>query len=168
VRLAFAPTGAKRTILLVETKSKRLRYVYLDAEAVRLLKRLRSRLKKIGRAVDASLLLTNAAGGSLELNRRRDFARMVKAAGIRHCTIHDLRRTFCTDLAAAGVNQTICAKRAGHANPATTAKYYQAMTDEMARAAARRCRLAEPDSRAFHRRARVWRELPIAVSPCGA
>jgi integrase len=58
------------------------------------------------------------------------------AAGIPHCTIHGLRRPFCTDLAAAGVNQTICAKLAVHANPSATAKYYQAMTDEMARAAA--------------------------------
>ncbi len=64
-----------------------------------------------------------------------DFGCIVKAAGIRHCTLHDLRRTFCTDLARGGVNQVICQALAGHVSGETTAKFYQAVDDEMRRAA---------------------------------
>ncbi|MCH7591309.1 MAG: site-specific integrase [Planctomycetes bacterium] len=49
------------------------------------------------------------------------------------CTIHDLRRTFCTDLARLGVNQAIVQGLAGHASAATTATYYQNINDDMRR-----------------------------------
>jgi integrase len=61
------------------------------------------------------------------------FRRIVEAAGIEYCTFHDLRRTFCTDLARLGVNQLIVQKLAGHADASTTAKYYQHVDDPMKR-----------------------------------
>ena len=60
---------------------------------------------------------------------------IVRTAGIAHCTLHDLRRTFLTDLARGHVNQTVCQALAGHVSPATTSRYYQAVDDEMCRAA---------------------------------
>ena len=71
-------------------------------------------------------------------NRARHCRRIVEAAGINRCTVHDLRRTFCSDLAAAGVNQVVVQRLAGHASMATTAQYYQAVGDQTKRAAIRK------------------------------
>jgi integrase len=54
--------------------------------------------------------------------------RLVKKAGIPHCTLHDLRKTFCTFLAAGGTDALAAQKLAGHSSPAVTAKYYVALT----------------------------------------
>jgi integrase len=50
--------------------------------------------------------------------------RLVKRAGLTHCTAHDLRRTFCTYLAACGTDVLAAQKLAGHSSPAVTAKNY--------------------------------------------
>ena len=49
---------------------------------------------------------------------------MVRKAGIKRCTIHDLRRTFVSYLAMAGVNEAIVQKLAGHASMSTTLRHY--------------------------------------------
>jgi integrase len=46
---------------------------------------------------------------------QRGFGRIVKEAGIDHCSPHDLRRTFASHLAMAGVNEAVVQKLAGHA-----------------------------------------------------
>ncbi len=63
----------------------------------------------------------------------KQFKDAVKAAAIKRCTIHDLRRTFCTDLARLGVNQLVVQRLAGHATASTTARYYQWVDDDMKR-----------------------------------
>lgn len=50
--------------------------------------------------------------------------RLVKQAGLPHCTTHDLRRTFCTYLAACGTDILAAQKLAGHSNPTVNAKSY--------------------------------------------
>jgi integrase len=50
--------------------------------------------------------------------------RLVKRAKLPHCTVHDLRRTFCTYLAACGTDVLAAQKLAGHSSPAVTAKSY--------------------------------------------
>ena len=63
------------------------------------------------------------------------FNAIVRDAGIASCTIHDLRRTFCTDLARLDINHLIVQRLAGHASAVTTARYYQAVHDAMKREA---------------------------------
>jgi integrase len=68
-------------------------------------------------------------------NVQRDVGQIVKGAGIPHCTPHDLRRTFASQLAMAGVNQVIVQKLAGHASIQTTIKHYTGVMPEALRAA---------------------------------
>lgn len=63
----------------------------------------------------------------------QQFQRIVEAAGIERCKLHDLRRTFCTDLARLGVNRLVVHRLADHSTAATTAKYYQSVDDGMKR-----------------------------------
>ena len=57
--------------------------------------------------------------------------RLMHKLGLNHCTLHDLRRTFCTYLAACGVDQLAAQKLAGHSSPAVTAKHYIGVVPEM-------------------------------------
>jgi integrase len=50
--------------------------------------------------------------------------RLAKQAGLSHYTTHDLRRTFCTYLAACGTDMLAAQKLAGHSSPTVTAKSY--------------------------------------------
>jgi integrase len=71
----------------------------------------------------------------IEPNRLTDLVpRLAKQAGVSHCTLHDLRRTFCSYLAACGTDVLAAQKLAGHSNPAVTAKYYVRLLPETLRA----------------------------------
>ena len=68
-------------------------------------------------------------GGQWRNNVRRGFVAIVARSGIPHCTIHDLRRTFCTlvsSIAGPKDVQTL----AGHASLETTMTYYVASLHE--------------------------------------
>lgn len=69
---------------------------------------------------------------------QRWFRRIRISAGIKHCTLHDLRKTFCSRLAELGVNQAVVQALAGHASAATTAAYYQRIQQDVQRAAIER------------------------------
>ena len=66
---------------------------------------------------------------------RLKFERAVIAAGIGHCTLHDLRRTVGTLLAERGVNQRVAAEVLGHSDMRTTARFYQTVRPETVKAA---------------------------------
>lgn len=69
---------------------------------------------------------------------QRIFRRILARSGIKRCTLHDMRRTFCSRLAELDVNQTTIQSLAGHASPATTALYYQRVKPSAQRAAVER------------------------------
>jgi len=71
-------------------------------------------------------------------NVKRDFGQIVKKAGIAHCSMHDLRRTFVSQLAMAGVNEAIVQKLAGHSSISTTIKHYTGIMPEVLRSAQQR------------------------------
>jgi len=54
---------------------------------------------------------------------RWPFARALKAAGLPHRRLHDLRHSFASLLASEGVSLHIVGKLLGHSNPGTTARY---------------------------------------------
>ena len=105
------------------------RRVPLVAETARRILRLKPRSMSLG---GPFLVLGSTS------TVQRMFRKIVARAGIKHCTLHDLRRTFCTRLAELDVNQTIVQTMAGHASPATTATFYQRINQDVQREAVER------------------------------
>lgn len=117
------------------TKSRKNRVVGITKRGLDMLRRLRARGTGKGR------VFVTQDGNPWGNNVRRDFRRIVKEAGIAHCTIHDLRRTFCTEMAMVVPPKDV-QQLAGHASLDTTMKYYVAnITIERANAAAKKLRL---------------------------
>ncbi len=113
-------------LVVTATKGKKDRLQPLPPEALQMLRELQASTLRDGGPFKSIGTRSKA---------HKAFQAIVTASGIAACTFHDLRRTFCTDLARAGVNQLVCQKLAGHASSTTTARYYQAVDDEMKRAA---------------------------------
>ncbi len=109
--------------VITGTKAHRDRVQPLNADAVSMLRKLQPQTLK-----DAGPFRSMN-----ENNLPHVFKGIVTKAGIGSCTVHDLRRTFCTDLARLGVNQLVVQRLAGHATSATTARYYQWVDDSMKR-----------------------------------
>lgn len=116
-------------IHVTKTKGKRDRVVPLTPHAVQMLRKLQASTLRDG-------------GPFLGMGHTRTiqkhFDSIVVAAKIKRCTIHNLRDTFCTDLARAGVNQRIVQELAGHESIVTTARFYQYVSDDAKRDAVRR------------------------------
>ena len=74
-------------------------------------------------------------GTSWRNNVQRNFVPIVECAGIERCFLHDLRRTFVSQLAMAGVNAAVVEKVGGHASTGTTVKYYRRIMPEALRSA---------------------------------
>ncbi len=68
--------------------------------------------------------------------------RIVRRSGIERCTLHDLRRTFASQLAMADVNQAVVQRLAGHASITTTLRHYTGIFPEVLRSAQMRLRYA--------------------------
>jgi len=71
----------------------------------------------------------------------------VKQAEIAHCSLHDLRRTLGSRMAAAGINQRVAAEVLGHSDMRTTAKFYQTVNGETIREVIRKLSPTATDGR---------------------
>ena len=67
-----------------------------------------------------------------------EFARLVKRAGIPHCTPHDLRRSFSTNAQRAGVDKYTVKDLGGWSVVSVVEKHYSGDVSEVHRAAMRR------------------------------
>jgi integrase len=84
---------------------------------------------------DDQLVFPNAVGEPCDpTTLRRRFERAVKKAGVRKVRFHDLRHTFGTRMAAAGVSMRTLQEWMGHRDFATTLRYadYQPAAGEAA------------------------------------
>lgn len=79
--------------------------------------------QRVGRS-NADLVFLGKRGGHVDANRLRlRFYNALEAAGVKRVRIHDLRHTFGTVCAAAGIPQTTLKEWMGHADLATTELY---------------------------------------------
>lgn len=108
-----------------KTKAKKCHTVRLTDEAVQLLDRLRLTHAH-------PTVFVSDKGGDLYWAVGTMMDRIVEAAGVPRFTCHDQRKTFGTDLARAGVSQRVATDLIGHGDIRTTARYYQAVDEEMA------------------------------------
>lgn len=60
-----------------------------------------------------------------------------RQAGVVHCSPHDLRRSYVSDLLSVGVDLSLVQRLAGHASPTTTARYDRRGDTEIQQGAAR-------------------------------
>lgn len=67
-----------------------------------------------------------------------NFERLVRAAGLRHVRLHDLRHTHATLLLQAGVSPKVVSERLGHASVAFTLDTYAHVVPGMQAEAAER------------------------------
>jgi integrase len=101
-----------------KTKGRRNRTVGLNDRAIQILGKMRLQTGF------RRYVLVTKDGRQWRNNIHRDFGNIVRRARIDHCTPHDLRKTFCSQLAMAGLNEAVVQRLAGHANITTTLKYY--------------------------------------------
>jgi len=100
-----------------KTKSRKNRVTSTDAEGLRLLQWIRERHP------NAVKVFTDTGKRLTPGRIRKGFADAVTDAKIPECTLHDLRRTSLT-LLAAKLPAFALQQRAGHQSPATTAEFY--------------------------------------------
>jgi integrase len=113
------------------TKQKTDHEVPLSSAAVQLLAGLRQRTP---RHVE---WLFPAAGGSHRRDVKDAWASICKAANVKGARVHDLRHTYASVLASAGLSLPIIGQLLGHTTPTTTARYAHLFDDPL-RAAAER------------------------------
>lgn len=108
------------------TKSRRNRALGLSPAVCDLLARMPS---------NGEFVFHTRDGRRWRNNVQKEFRRLVKRAGIDYCSMHDLRRTFVSHLAMAGVGEAMVKELAGHASISTTLRYYTQIMPEALRAA---------------------------------
>ena len=107
------------------TKQKTEHQVPLSGAAMQLLQVLRQRASKNAEWVFP------AADGSARRDVKDAWASLCRAANIRGARAHDLRHTYASVLASAGLSLPIIGQLLGHTTPTTTARYAHLSADPL-------------------------------------
>ena len=121
--------------------AKSRRSIALSPDAVALLHEIRGR--QIAQQVAVAeawqhtgYVFTQASGGPVDPNGiSRDFAGLVKAAGLPHLSLHGLRHAHATMMLEEGINPKIVSERLGHSTIAITMDVYSHVLPGMQEAA---------------------------------
>lgn len=74
---------------------------------------------------EAGYVFTNDLGKPIDSNRlSREFAKIVKSAGLPHATLHGLRHCMASLMLADGASIKTVAEKLGHSNPSLTLDVY--------------------------------------------
>ena len=118
------------------TKTGGIRQVGLTIQAVQLLLQLKSE-------GDGRWVFRTEIGTPWVNNLDREQEKIVKRAGIPHCTLHDLRRTANSHFEMAGVGRAIIRSMMGHSNDEEAFKHYTGIAPKVMREAAARLPYAD-------------------------
>ena len=114
-----------------------IRRVDLSPEAIEVLqhnrKVLAAQALKAGRPMPETVFANSAGGPMDSSNVRGAHEAGLKAAGLRHIRIHDLRGTYTSLAVSAGVPIYFVSKSLGHSDTATTEKHYASLAPGAAR-----------------------------------
>jgi len=117
----------RKTILIQKTKNGKPKTLPLNKVALDVLNR---RLKV--KSIKNDLVFFNRNGKKiLNSNLRLSFYRVMRKVGIKDFRWHDLRHTFATRLAQAGVDLYKVSKLLGHKNIRTTQRYAHHCPDSL-------------------------------------
>jgi integrase len=144
--LKSTKTGGARTVRLLEPLAQDLREFKLAS----------------GRPSDKTLIFSGPDGGpwtTLHLWRVRNWKRALKAAGLDHARIYDLRHSFASLLAHEGRAVTYIGRQLGH-SPAVSLRTYQHVIDELEATPKLSAEQAIKDARSTG----AAHKLPIAVN----
>lgn len=110
---------------LPQTKSGRGRYVQLSSEA-------QAVLKELGKhSASTKWVFPGRDEGKPLNNPRKAFDRVLQAAGIEHLRLHDLRHSFASLAANAGISLTVIQNLLGHKSPIQTMRYSHLMNSTL-------------------------------------
>jgi integrase len=108
------------------TKQKTEHRVPLSAPARQLLAELHERAGK-----GAEYVFPGPGKTGHRVALKKDWADVCKAAGITEARMHDLRHTYASVLASAGLSLPVIGALLGHSQPATTARYSHLFDDPL-------------------------------------
>ena len=108
------------------TKQKTEHRVPLSAPARQLLSELRT-----GAQHDAEFVFPGRGNSGHRVELKGDWARICRTAGISGARLHDLRHTYASVLASAGLSLPVIGALLGHTQPATTARYAHLFDDPL-------------------------------------
>ncbi|MCT8974680.1 tyrosine-type recombinase/integrase [Microbaculum marinisediminis] len=118
------------------TKQKTLHRVPLSAPARQLLADIRTQAEVKARsrrepAEVSEYVFPGRTGAGHRVEIKGDWASLCRAAEIKDARIHDLRHTYASILASAGLSLPVIGALLGHSQPATTARYAHLFDDPL-------------------------------------
>jgi integrase len=117
----------RETATVMKSKNHQPRTIPLEKRPVEVLKRIASSKKVVVGFVFPSSTGTKLDGNNL----RKEFSKALKAAGIEDFRFHDLRHTYGTRLAQAGVELFTISRLMGHKDVKTTMRYLHHSTETL-------------------------------------
>ena len=113
------------------TKSKKMHRVPLSAPARTLLAELAERAQAARRRGDPAEYVFEGIDGKPLTDLKKTWRTACEAAGIEGVRVHDLRHSYASILASAGLSLPIIGQLLGHTQTATTARYAHLLDDPL-------------------------------------
>jgi len=126
-----APTGCTRSKPSSHTKQKREHRVPLSAPARQLLAEIKAAADRGAKGKPSPYVFPARGVDGPMTEIKTSWAGLCKAARLDGVRLHDLRHTYASVLASAGLSLPVIGALLGHTQPGTTARYVHLFTDPL-------------------------------------